>query len=111
MYPKDALAISDAPLGFLPHRNDADAAKRRIVTELQDYLLDDPQAQATLLGLGRRPAAKSFGLTLTGADPAVFNADWDCGPSSRARRSSRPRGGHPGSPDQVPDRFPAAGPV
>jgi Ca-activated chloride channel family protein len=79
VYPKDALAISDAPLGFRPHNNQFDADKRRIVTELQDYLLNDPDAQAELLRLGR-PAAKSFGLTLTGADPAVFNADWGLQP-------------------------------
>jgi hypothetical protein len=80
VYPKDALAISDAPLGFRPHNNQLDAGKRRIVTELQDYLLNDPEAQAKLLQLGRRPAAKSFGLNLTGADPAVFNADWGLQP-------------------------------
>jgi Ca-activated chloride channel homolog len=80
VYPKDALAISDAPLGFRPHDNQFDVDKRRIVKELQDYLLNDPDAQAKLLRLGRRPAAKSFGLNLTGADPAVFNADWGLRP-------------------------------
>jgi len=80
VYPKDALAISDAPLGFRPHENRFDADKRRIVNELQGYLLNDPEAQAKLLRLGRRPAAKSFGLSLTGADPAVFNADWGLQP-------------------------------
>ena len=38
---KGALAISDAPLGFLPHGNDSDAAKRAAFTELQGYLLTD----------------------------------------------------------------------
>lgn len=80
VYPKDALAISDAPLGFRPHDNAFDADKRRVVNELQNYLLSDPEAQAKLLRLGRRPAAKSFGLNLTGADPAVFNADWGLQP-------------------------------
>ncbi len=76
VYPKDALAISDAPLGFYSHNNDADVGKQQIVTELQNYLLEDDQAQSKLMQLGRRPAASSFGLNLTGADPAVFNADW-----------------------------------
>ncbi|WBB70782.1 vWA domain-containing protein [Micromonospora sp. WMMD812] len=74
-YPRGSLAISDAPLGFLPHHDDSDAGKRRILTELQDYLLTSPEAQAKLLGLGRRPAS-SIGLTLDKPDLAVFNPDW-----------------------------------
>jgi Ca-activated chloride channel family protein len=90
VYPKDALAISDAPLGFHPKGNQLDADKRRIVKELQDYLLNDPDAQAKLLRLGRRPAAKSFGLNLTGADPAVFNADWGLRPVVTGQEAKPP---------------------
>jgi len=75
VYPRGSLAISDAPLGFLPHHNDADAAKRDIVTQLQAYLLNDGQARGKLLGLGRRPAS-SIGLTLDNPDLTVFNPDW-----------------------------------
>ncbi|SCG39476.1 vWA domain-containing protein [Micromonospora inositola] len=72
-YPKGSLAVSDAPLGFLPQAGNDDA--HRIFTELQDHLLKDPGAQATLLKLGRRPAA-GVGLTLDKPDPAVFNPAW-----------------------------------
>lgn len=74
-YPRGSLAISDSPLGFLPHGNDVDAAKRRILTELQNHLLKDRDAQAKLLQLGRRPAT-SVGLTLDKPDTAVFNPAW-----------------------------------
>ncbi|NUT06776.1 MAG: VWA domain-containing protein [Hamadaea sp.] len=75
VYPRGALAISDAPLGFLPHGTDADSGKRRILTELQAYLLSDEQAKKQLLQLGRRPAS-SIGLTLDNPDLTVFNPDW-----------------------------------
>ncbi|MFC7240941.1 VWA domain-containing protein [Catellatospora aurea] len=75
VYPKGALAISDAPLGFLPHGTDADPAKRSLVTELQTYLLTDAGAKAKLLALGRRPAT-GIGLTLDNPDLSVFNPDW-----------------------------------
>ncbi|WP_256092192.1 vWA domain-containing protein [Micromonospora haikouensis] len=72
-YPRGSLAVSDAPLGFLPQPGNDDA--RRIFTELQEHLLTDAGAQAALLKLGRRPAA-SVGLTLDEPDPAVFNPEW-----------------------------------
>ncbi|NUR31567.1 MAG: VWA domain-containing protein [Catenulispora sp.] len=75
VYPRGSLAISDAPLGFLPHHNDADAGKRAILDDLQNYLLNDAGAKAKLLGLGRRPAT-SIGLTLDNPDLKVFNPDW-----------------------------------
>lgn len=75
VYPRGALAISDAPLGFLPHHSGADDGKRAIVTQLQQYLLSDPDARAKLLNLGRRPAS-SIGLTLDNPDLSVFNPDW-----------------------------------
>jgi Ca-activated chloride channel family protein len=74
-YPRGSLAISDAPLGFLPHNNGADAGKKQILNELQDYLLKDRDAQTKLLKLGRRPAT-SVGLTLDNPDLAVFNPAW-----------------------------------
>lgn len=75
VYPRGSLAISDAPLGFLPHGNAADDGKRKILGELQNYLLTSPDAQAKLLKLGRRPAT-SIGLTLDNPDTAVFNPAW-----------------------------------
>jgi uncharacterized protein YegL len=74
-YPRGSLAISDAPLGFYPHGTGADAGKRQVLNELQDYLLKDPDAQAKLLKLGRRPAS-SIGLTLDNPDTSVFNPAW-----------------------------------
>jgi Ca-activated chloride channel family protein len=75
VYPRGSLAISDAPLGFFPHRNDSDEGKRQALTELQSYLLTSSDAQTKLLKLGRRPAS-SIGLTLTNPDLAVFNPAW-----------------------------------
>ncbi|MEU5942413.1 vWA domain-containing protein [Micromonospora sp. NPDC047548] len=72
-YPRGSLAVSDAPLGFLPH--DGNDGARRILTELQDHLLSDADAQAALLKLGRRPAA-GVGLSLDKPDPEVFNPAW-----------------------------------
>ncbi|MFR9780810.1 vWA domain-containing protein [Micromonospora sp. MS34] len=72
-YPKGSLAVSDAPLGFLPQPGNDDA--HRIFTELQNHLLKDPGAQAALLKLGRRPAT-GVGLSLDQPDPAVFNPAW-----------------------------------
>ncbi|MFI5914936.1 VWA domain-containing protein [Dactylosporangium sp. NPDC051541] len=74
-YPRGSLAISDAPLGFYPHNNGSDTAKKQILNELQDYLLKDKTAQTELLKLGRRPAT-SVGLTLDNPDTAVFNPAW-----------------------------------
>ncbi|MBB5867935.1 Ca-activated chloride channel family protein [Allocatelliglobosispora scoriae] len=75
VYPRGSLAISDAPLGFLPHGNASDEGKRKALNELQNYLLTSPDAQAKLLKLGRRPAT-SIGLTLDNPDTAVFNPAW-----------------------------------
>jgi Ca-activated chloride channel homolog len=75
VYPRGALAISDAPLGFFPHGNGSDAGKRAALGELRDYLLTSDEARAKLLQLGRRPAT-SIGLTLENPDLSVFNPDW-----------------------------------
>ncbi|MDG4797068.1 vWA domain-containing protein [Micromonospora sp. WMMD1082] len=74
-YPRGSLAISDAPLGFLPQGDEGDAVRRGIVRELQDHLLTDPGAQAQLLKLGRRPVT-GVGLTLDNPDLSVFNPEW-----------------------------------
>ncbi|TDC85826.1 VWA domain-containing protein [Micromonospora sp. KC606] len=74
-YPRGSLAISDAPLGFLPHGGEDDVAKRGIVRELQTHLLTDPGAQDQLLKLGRRPVT-GVGLTLDNPDLSVFNPEW-----------------------------------
>jgi len=74
-YPKGALAISDAPLGFFPHGTASDAGKRQALGELRNHLLTDPGAREKLLDLGRRPVT-GVGLSLENADPAVFNPAW-----------------------------------
>ncbi|GIF50721.1 Ca-activated chloride channel family protein [Asanoa ferruginea] len=74
-YPEGALAISDAPLGFFPHNAATDAGKRQALSDLRKYLLSDKDAQAKLLGLGRRPVT-GVGLALPNPDKAVFNPDW-----------------------------------
>jgi Ca-activated chloride channel homolog len=73
VYPIGSLAISDAPLGFLPHGSD-DTAKEASFKALQDYLLS-PEGQAKAEAIGRRPTS-SIGLSLPGADPKVFNPAW-----------------------------------
>lgn len=74
VYPQGSLAISDAPLGFLPHGAHKEA-KRKIFDELQQHLLQDPNATAKIGALGRRPA-NAIGLTLDNPDRNVFNPDW-----------------------------------
>lgn len=73
VYPKGALAVSDAPFGFLPG-NDAES-RQNIFNKLQEYLLTDDGARSKLMALGRRPA-DSVGLAVENADPGVFNPDW-----------------------------------
>jgi len=72
VYPQGGLAISDAPLGFLPHGTNA--AKEKTFLALQQYLLS-PAGQAKVEAFGRRPHT-SIGLSLPGADPKVFNPAW-----------------------------------
>lgn len=74
-YPRGAMAISDAPLGFSDHGQDQVAAKKAIFTELQDYILTDPEAKQKVLALGRRPAG-GVGLSLSNPDTKVFNPEW-----------------------------------
>jgi Ca-activated chloride channel family protein len=72
VYPQGGLAISDAPLGFLPHGSNP--AKEQTFLALQRYLLS-PAGQAKVEAFGRRPHT-SIGLSLSGADPNVFNPAW-----------------------------------
>ncbi len=74
VYPQGALAITDAPLGFLPTGQD-EQAKHQVFTELQTHLLQDEGARAELLSLGRRPA-DAIGLTLDNPDTNVFDPAW-----------------------------------
>ncbi|GHO41970.1 VWA domain-containing protein [Ktedonospora formicarum] len=74
VYPKESLAIADAPMGFLPHGGSANSAKEQTFRQLQQYLLS-ADVQHKLLQLGRRPAGGG-GLSLTNADSATFNPDW-----------------------------------
>ena len=75
IYPRGALGISDAPLGFVDHGQPGADAKYQIFTELKSYLTSDPDAQARLLAMGRRPAA-GIGLSIADPDTRVFNPDW-----------------------------------
>ena len=76
VYPRGSLAISDAPLGFLPHGNESDAAEAHDLRRAAGATCSPtPGAQATLLSLGRRPAT-SIGLTLDNPDLSVFNPAW-----------------------------------
>lgn len=75
VYPRGALGISDAPLGFVDHGQPGAEAKYRIFTELKSYLTADPDAQAKLMAIGRRPAA-GVGLSIANPDTQVFNPDW-----------------------------------
>jgi Ca-activated chloride channel family protein len=72
VYPQGGLAISDAPLGFLPHGNNP--GKEQAFLALQRYILS-PEGQAKVEAFGRRPHT-SIGLSLPGADPKVFNPTW-----------------------------------
>ncbi|MGX1809479.1 VWA domain-containing protein [Nocardia sp. NPDC055321] len=71
VYPRGVLAISDAPLGFLPHGDNP--AKLANFQKLQDFLLT-ADTQRRLTELGRRPIT-SIGLSLPDAPRAVFNPD------------------------------------
>jgi Ca-activated chloride channel family protein len=74
VYPKESLAIADAPMGFLPHQDSTNSQKEAAFKQLQDYLLS-AEAQQKLLALGRRPIT-SIGLSLDNPDAKVFNSDW-----------------------------------
>jgi Ca-activated chloride channel family protein len=89
VYPKGALAIADAPLGFLPHGDNPQ--KKAHFEALQTYLSQDPQVQATLLGLGRRPADIT-GLSLTNAPADVFNPAWGIRPTIKEQQLTYPAG-------------------
>lgn len=70
IYPKDGLAIADSPLGYMDR---GDAIKAAFFQELQAYLLS-ATAQEQIASAGCRTG--SIGLTMTNADPAIFNAAW-----------------------------------
>lgn len=74
VYPKESLAIADAPMGFFSHSGSANSAKEQNFQELQQFLLST-DTQNKLLQLGRRPAGGG-GLALSGADTSTFNPDW-----------------------------------
>lgn len=88
VYPTGALAISDAPLGFLPG---GEPGREGAFLALQDYLLNDQDARQQLLGLGRRPA-DSVGLAMNSPDLAVFNPDWGVRTDIRERGVTFPAG-------------------
>ncbi|WP_306361530.1 VWA domain-containing protein [Nocardia sp. CC227C] len=72
IYPAGVLAISDAPLGFLPHGDNPE--KLRNFQRLQDFLLD-ADTQRRLAELGRRPIT-SIGLSLPDAPTTAFDPAW-----------------------------------
>jgi len=88
VYPKGALAISNAPLGFLPHGGDANAKKKATFDALQQYLLSQ-EAQNQLLDLGRRPIS-SIGLNLPNAPQNVFNPAWGIKTNSNEQQITFP---------------------
>jgi Ca-activated chloride channel family protein len=74
VYPKESLAIADAPMGFF-RRPGAGAVRRESAfRRLQQYLLS-PSTQQAVMRLGRRPAS-SFGLTIPHPDLSVFRPQW-----------------------------------
>ncbi|HET8845780.1 MAG TPA: vWA domain-containing protein [Ktedonobacteraceae bacterium] len=79
VYPKESLAIADAPMGFLPHPGSSNSAKEQNFQQLQQYLFST-DVQNKLLQLGRRPANGS-GLALSSADQGTFNPDWGIKPT------------------------------
>ena len=70
IYPQDGLAVADSPLGFI---DAGDAATAAFFEELQTFLLSDG-AQKQITAQGCRTG--SVGLTMSDADPEVFNAAW-----------------------------------
>jgi Ca-activated chloride channel homolog len=86
VYPRGSLAISDAPLGFLPHGDNPD--KEASFKALQGYLLS-PDAQEKVEKFGRRPYT-SIGLSLPGADPKVFNPAWGVQPTVKEQTITYP---------------------
>jgi len=68
--PEDGLALADSPLGYVDKGN---AAKAKLFSDLQQYLLSTP-AQGQILAQGRRVGL--LGLTINHPDTAVFNPDW-----------------------------------
>ncbi len=70
VYPKDGLAVADSPLGFIDSN---DSAKASFFEELQTFLLG-AEAQKQITAQGCRTG--SVGLTMSDADPAVFNPEW-----------------------------------
>ncbi|MGQ4599431.1 VWA domain-containing protein [Nocardia sp. R6R-6] len=72
IYPKGVLAISDAPLGFLPHGDNPQ--KLSNFRKLQDFLLS-ADTQQRLIRLGRRPIT-GIGLSLPDAPRDVFDPAW-----------------------------------
>jgi Ca-activated chloride channel family protein len=74
VYPKESLAIADAPMGFLPHAGAGSARKEAAFRRLQQYLLA-PATQQAVMHLGRRPAS-SLGLTIPHPDLSVFRPQW-----------------------------------
>ncbi|WP_067853914.1 VWA domain-containing protein [Nocardia shimofusensis] len=77
VYPRGVLAISDAPLGFLPHDDRPEKAAN--FGKLQDFLLS-AETQQRLTALGRRPVT-SIGLSLPDAPPEVFDTSWGVRPT------------------------------
>jgi Ca-activated chloride channel family protein len=86
VYPRGSLAISDAPLGFLPHGDNPQ--KEANFKALQQYMLSS-DAQAKVEAFGRRPYT-SIGLSLPGADPKVFNPDWGVQPTVKEQTITYP---------------------
>ncbi|MBA3945093.1 MAG: VWA domain-containing protein [Herpetosiphonaceae bacterium] len=88
VYPKESLAIADAPMGFFPHPGVENSRKDQAFQDLQSYLLS-PEAQQKLVSLGRRPVS-SIGLTFDHPDAKVFNQEWGIKATLRQRPITYP---------------------
>ncbi len=70
VYPRDAIMVSDSPLGYVDHGIEA---KETLFLELQAHLLT-PETQDAIKATGRRTGL--IGLNAGTVDPTVFNPDW-----------------------------------
>ncbi len=70
VYPRDAIMISDSPLGYV---DKGDEKKEAFFRKLQKWLLSEA-VQKRILSLGRRTGL--VGINPDMADKAVFNPNW-----------------------------------
>ncbi|BBB91167.1 MAG TPA: substrate-binding domain-containing protein [Methylomusa anaerophila] len=69
VYPADGIAVADYILGYIDHGRQK---KEEMFKKVQAFLLAG-DTQSKIAGLGRRTG---IGMSMDGADPAVFNPNW-----------------------------------